>query len=240
MTFLVNAPRGAKRVSAKRRRKKAPRARARKRRAVSNPPAARRHNLRGPAMAKRKSRKRRNAPAAARSNPKRRRRRRSFSFGGFGKRRRARRSNPALGLSPRGIVNAGIQGAKDGAGVLAGEFIAGMAEQYMPGVTAGTTKAAAVATVATVAAGAVASRFVGRRTGEMIVAGAVAKFGRRVLKDQLANYPTAVKALGDYGLPLMTSGAVDYSRSLAGYNPAAGYVPGTALPQQPAISPYPY
>lgn len=184
-------------------------------------------------MAKRK-RKRRNVPAAvnrprrARATTKRRRARRSFF-----------RSNPA-GFSPRGIVNAGIQGVKDGAGVLAGEFIAGVAEQYLPGSTPGTTRSAVVATVATVAAGAAAMRMVGRRTGEMIVAGAFAKFGRRVAKTQFAGNATIAAALGDYGLPLMTSGGIDYTRSLAGYAPAPSYVPGSALPQGAPVSPYPY
>ena len=131
-------------------------------------------------------------------------------------RRRARR-NPALGFSPRSLVRTAIQGVTDAGGILAGEAIAGLAETHIPGVTAGTTKGAAAAAVVSVAGGVAAMKFVNRRTGEMIVAGGIAKLARRWVKAQ--NWPTISAALGDYGLPLVSS----YDQ-LAGYQPPVGYV----------------
>lgn len=182
-----------------------------------------------------KKRKRRNpAAGATRSNPKRRRRRNTPVRA----RRRARR-NPGFGLpSARGIMGKVVQGVTDALGILGGEGIAGIAEQNLPGITPGTTKSAAAGTVAAVAVGAVASRFVGQQTGRMIVAGAIAKFGRSYIKLQNPN-GTIARALGDYmGLPLVTGGT---SYQFGGYNPPAGYIPGSGVPAPyAAANGYPY
>lgn len=125
-----------------------------------------------------------------------------------------------------------MQGVKDGAAVLGGEFIAGLAETKIPGMTPGTTQAAAVATVATVVVGSLAQKFVGKRSGEMIIAGAVAKFGRRVVKAQFATNQTVQSALGEYGFPLVTSAGY------GGYLPRADYA--GAMPAEASAQRYPY
>ena len=145
-------------------------------------------------MAKRK-RRRRN-PALAINRPRHARRRRNPVH-----RRRATRRNPA-GLSARGLMAAAVQGVKDAGGILAGEAVAGLAETYVPGSTPGTTKGAAIAGAAGVIGGVVAMRFVGRRTGEMMIAGSIAKLVRRFVKAQ--NVPVLSASLGDYGLPLVS------------------------------------
>lgn len=114
-------------------------------------------------------------------------------------------------------MGAAVQGVKDAGGVLAGEAVAGLAETYIPGITPGTTKSAAVAAVAGVAGGVAAMRFVGRRTGEMMIAGSIAKLVRRFVKAQ--NVPVISAALGDYGLPLVS-----------GYDGMGAYNTGAALP----------
>lgn len=164
-------------------------------------------------MAKHRKRRRRNTPAVA-FNPPRRRRRRNTPVRHH--RRRTYRRNPA-GFSVRGITNAAVQGVKDAGGVLAGEAVAGLAETYIPGITPGTTKSAAVAGVAGVVGGVAAMRFVGRRTGEMMIAGSIAKLVRRFVKAQ--NVPVISAALGDYGLPLVS-----------GYDGMGAYYPAGALP----------
>lgn len=183
-------------------------------------------------MAKKKAKRRNPAVGATRSNPKRKRSRSRSNP----PRRRARR-NPSFGLpSARGFLGKVTQGVTDALGILGGEGIAGFAEQNLPGITPGTTKSAAAGTVAAVAVGAVAQRFVGRETGRMIVAGAIAKFGRSWVKLQNPN-GTIAKALGDYmGLPLVTGGTA----YLSGYNPPAGYIPGTAGAVPYSANGYPY
>lgn len=172
-------------------------------------------------MAKRKTkRRRRNTPAVAFNPPRRRGHRRRRNPPGATHRRRTYRRNP-VGLSVRGVTSAAMQGVKDAGGILAGEAVAGLAETYIPGITPGTTKSAAVAGVAGVVGGVVAMRFVGRRTGEMMIAGSIAKLVRRFVKAQ--NVPVLSAALGDYGLPL----ASGYD-SLGSYSSGA-LPPGTGM-----------
>ena len=160
-----------------------------------------------------KTKRRRRNPSARSNSPRRHRRRRNPPAFRANRRRRYRR-NPPMGLSVRGATGAAFQGVKDAGGILAGEAVVGLAETYIPGVTPGTTKSAAVGAVAGVVAGIMATKFVGRRTGEMMIAGSIAKLARRTIKAQ--NFPVISAALGDYGLPLVSG----YD-GIGSYNPAA-------------------
>lgn len=168
-------------------------------------------------MAAKRKRRRRN-PALA-LNPPRRRRRRNPPRAHH--RRRSYRRNPA-GLNVRSITSAAVQGVKDAGGILAGEALAGLVETYVPGITPGTTKSAAIAGVGGVVGGVVAMRFVGRRSGEMMIAGSIAKLVRRFVKAQ--NVPVISAALGDYGLPLVSG----YDSGMGAYQAGGALGPGAA------------
>jgi hypothetical protein len=213
MRFLENPPKRGRRKSRSRGRSKSKARRnpTRAKAAGRNPPARRRAKRsppagfsswadwsswmqgtrkKGGAVARRKGRRRSSGRSTAR------RRSSSSSSRGSTRRRRSYRRNPPRGFSVKGITGRAIQGATDGAGVLAGQIAARAIPTALKLPQAGTLGLAVQAGVG-IGAGMVAGRMVNANLGRNMVAGAFAAIFASLVKR--ANVPVISAALGDEG-----------------------------------------